>query len=219
MPKGHKDPYTTTCQACGEDFTTTRLGRAAWYCRRPECDEARGYEPPEVKAERRQRQVREREAKRQRKEAERARREQERRLQRGAAVAERDHEGWVREEMRRSHELEELDPTDKRVRAARLRVFEPILNDPNQMMYAEEILALAPLLRTAVASKAELKKAIVRLTHAQGARDTHARWLELAAVALRCADSVRPRSADRTPPAAGEPESVFGPPNPDVLAA
>lgn len=29
------------CRACGRSFTTDRIGKQAWYCRRPECDEER----------------------------------------------------------------------------------------------------------------------------------------------------------------------------------
>jgi hypothetical protein len=42
MPKGHREPRTFTCRACGTEFTSTKVGKATWYCQTEACDEARG---------------------------------------------------------------------------------------------------------------------------------------------------------------------------------
>lgn len=41
MPKGQTPERELTCRACGQPFRTDRCGRAAYYCRTPECDEQR----------------------------------------------------------------------------------------------------------------------------------------------------------------------------------
>lgn len=41
MPKGQVEPREVICRACDEPFTSNKVGRAAHYCHRPECDEER----------------------------------------------------------------------------------------------------------------------------------------------------------------------------------
>jgi hypothetical protein len=41
MPQGRVPAREVVCRACGEPFVTERSGKAAFYCRRPGCDEAR----------------------------------------------------------------------------------------------------------------------------------------------------------------------------------
>ena len=48
MPKGHVAEREVACKACGLPFSTTKVGRAAFYCHRPECDALRpGSSRPE----------------------------------------------------------------------------------------------------------------------------------------------------------------------------
>jgi hypothetical protein len=42
MPRGRVEPREVECRACGVTFVSDRCGKAAFYCRRPECDSARG---------------------------------------------------------------------------------------------------------------------------------------------------------------------------------
>lgn len=47
MPKGVCEPRIVECRACKGRFRTDKLGRAAWYCRTPACDERRRARPIE----------------------------------------------------------------------------------------------------------------------------------------------------------------------------
>lgn len=180
MPKGHVQERDCICRACGATFRTTKVGKASFFCRTPECDEARGaIRRAETEAERSERQLA------------RQREQEERRQRHAQEVAARRQQ----READRQHRLR-ARAAAKRMRNRRIEMFRPILDDPEQSLLVDEfieILRLSACERIDLPKQA-LREAIVRVAHAEGPHGQHAAMQNLAAVALKLADMSRPRA-------------------------
>lgn len=154
---------TVTCKACGSDFTTTRCGKAAFYCRTPECDAARKAKGLRVTNTGLTVQQRE----------ERRRKAEEDRLRKASA--------------------KRLEAIRKRTRKRGLESFAPIFDDPDQMILYDELMEVMERAASTPAEKIEAKKALVKITHAESRAEQHDGWQQLAAVSLKMADRFRPR--------------------------
>lgn len=94
--------------------------------------------------------------------------------------------------------MDRIEEAEERALQNRLQSFRCILEDPKQSMLVTEIVRASHLasrieLGVDFSPKIELKKRILKLTSATGADGTQEAWNEIAALALRMSDSVKPR--------------------------
>lgn len=197
MPKGHVPEREVICKACTTPFLSTRVGRAAFYCRQPQCDEERrrsGFRVKGLSAESRERLLAEaraaREAKRKAARDARERAKRVERAKRAAARLEPRAVAALSELVRLARELHAAQdmagvprtPLLPSGAADREVIVQRAPFEDEQLLAVREALIARP--RGKEAGRQPLQRAVVRLANARGLEATRAALLHLAVEAL-----------------------------------
>lgn len=183
MPKGHVEPRTVVCRHCGDEFVTSKVGKAAFFCRTPDCDLDRGGA---VGAKERRR--------RSRLEAQQAA-EREREAQ---ALEQRERAAQRREEALRAARLQREAKLAERRAEDQRRLFDIIREHDGAMLLFDEFVAAVLQAAERPGEKVDIRKAITALAHAAGPEPTWQATVRLAAECLAYAGTI-PRRPIKEP--------------------